>query len=81
MACKLENYNATKEVTIMSADQDFLQLVSNKTSLYSPTKKKLYKPSTVLDEYKVSSYNFVNYKILMGDVSDNLPGVIGFALY
>jgi DNA polymerase-1 len=74
---KFEKFNATKEVTIMSADKDFLQLVSNKTKVYSPTKKKIYKPADVLDEYGVTSHNFVNYKILMGDQSDNLPGVLG----
>ena len=74
---KFENYSATKEVTIMSADQDFLQLVSDKTKVYSPIKKKIYKPADVLDEYKVSSINYINYKILMGDKSDNLPGVDG----
>lgn len=74
---KLEEYDATKEVTIMSADGDFLQLVSDKTQVYSPIKKKIYKPADVLEEYKVSSYNYINYKILMGDKSDNLPGVEG----
>jgi DNA polymerase-1 len=74
---KFENYSATKEVTIMSADQDFLQLVSNKTKVYSPIKKKIYKPADVLNEYKVSCNNFVNYKVLMGDKSDNLPGIDG----
>jgi 5'-3' exonuclease len=74
---KFENYDATKEVTIMSADQDFLQLVSDKTKVYSPIKKKIYKPIDVLDEYKVNSINYINYKILMGDKSDNLPGVDG----
>jgi len=74
---KFENYAATKEVTIMSADQDFLQLVSEKTKVYSPTKKKIFKPANVLEDYNVSSYNFVNYKILMGDASDNLPGISG----
>jgi 5'-3' exonuclease len=74
---KFENYSATKEVTIMSADQDFLQLVSDKTKVYSPIKKKIYKPADVLDEYKVSSINYINYKILMGDKSDNLPGIDG----
>lgn len=73
---KFEKYS-TKEITILSADKDFLQLVSNKVQVYSPTKKKIYKPKDVLDEYGVSSYNFVNYKILMGDSSDNLPGVLG----
>ena len=77
LAGKFENFDATKEVTIMSADGDFLQLVSEKTKVYSPTKKKIYKPSNVLEEYHVSSYNFVNYKILMGDASDNLPGIAG----
>ena len=31
----------------------------------------------MLEEFSVSCYNFVNYKILMGDASDNLPGVTG----
>ena len=46
---KFENHNSTKEVTIMSADGDFLQLTSNKTQVYSPTKKKIYKPKDVLE--------------------------------
>ena len=77
LSTKLENFKSTKEVTIMSADKDFLQLVSDKIKVYSPVKKKIYKPKDVLEEYNVSSYNFVNYKILMGDTSDNLPGVNG----
>jgi 5'-3' exonuclease len=75
---KLEKFNATKEVTIMSADQDFLQLVSNKTQVYSPTKKKLYKPQDVLEEYKVHPHNYCLYKIYMGDMGDNIPKVKGF---
>ena len=74
---KFEKFNSTKEVTVLSADKDFLQLVSNKVQVYSPTKKKIYKPKDVLEEFNVSSYNFINYKILMGDNSDNLPGVEG----
>ena len=74
---KFEKFSATKEVTVLSADKDFLQLVSDKVQVYSPTKKKIYKPKDVLDEFNVSSYNFVNYKILMGDNSDNLPGIDG----
>jgi DNA polymerase-1 len=77
LAGKLDKFEATREITIMSADQDFLQLVTDKTQVYSPTKKKIYKPDNVLEEYKVTASNFVNYKILMGDSSDNLPGVLG----
>ena len=74
---KLENFGETQEITIMSADQDFLQLVSNKTSAYSPTKKRIFKPKDVLAEYGVSATNYINYKILLGDKSDNVPGVSG----
>jgi DNA polymerase-1 len=61
----------------MSADKDFLQLVSDKVHCYSPTKKKIYTPKDVLEEFGVSSSNFLNYKILMGDSSDNIPGITG----
>ena len=74
---KFENHPETQSVTIMSADKDFLQLVSNKVQVYSPVKKKIYQPKDVLEEFGVSSYNFINYKILLGDASDNVPGVTG----
>ena len=66
-----------KEVTIMSADKDFYQLVSDKTSVYSPTKRKTYKVQDIIDEFGVHPNNFLAYKILLGDNSDNLPGVRG----
>lgn len=62
---------------IMSADQDFLQLCSDKVQVYSPIKKKFYGPKEVFDEYRLWPQNFVNYKVLMGDSSDNVPGVKG----
>jgi DNA polymerase-1 len=77
LAGKFERHEETSKVTIMSADKDFLQLVSNKVEAYSPTKKKIYTPKDVLEEYGVSSVNFINYKILLGDSSDNVPGVTG----
>ena len=77
LAGKFEKNEETTKVTIMSADKDFLQLVSNKVEAYSPTKKKIYTPKEVLAEYGVSSTNFLNYKILLGDSSDNVPGITG----
>ncbi len=66
--------------TIMSADKDFLQIVSDNVKVWSPTKKKLYGPQDVLNEYGVSSKNFVYYRALDGDDSDNIPGVRGCGL-
>lgn len=77
LANKFQAHDETQKVTIMSADKDFLQLVSDKVHCYSPTKKKIYTPKDVLEEYGVSSSNFLNYKILMGDTSDNIPGITG----
>jgi DNA polymerase-1 len=77
LAAKLNKFSSNKEVTIMSADRDFLQLVNNKIQVYSPTKKKVYKPKDVLEEFEVTASNYINYKILMGDKSDNIPGVLG----
>lgn len=66
-----------KEITIMSADKDFYQLISEKTSVYSPTKKKTYKTKDIIEEFGVHPNNFLIYKTLLGDASDNLPGIKG----
>jgi DNA polymerase-1 len=65
------------EMTIMSSDRDYLQLVSDKITVYSPTKKKFYDQELVLKEYNVTAQNFLTQKILLGDDGDNVPGVKG----
>jgi len=65
---------------IMSTDKDFLQLVNDSISVWSPTKKILYDKKRILDEYNVSSKNFLIYKILDGDKSDNIGGIKGAGL-
>jgi len=65
------------EMTIVSSDKDYLQLVSDKITVYSPTKKKFYDQELVLKEYNVTPQNFLTQKILLGDDGDNVPGVKG----
>ena len=65
------------EVIIMSADQDFLQLVNERVTVWSPIKKIFYTPEKVLEDYGIPAHNFLMYKVLMGDKSDNLEGVKG----
>jgi DNA polymerase-1 len=69
--------NIDGEVTIMSSDRDYLQLVSDRVTIYSPTKKKFYDRELVLHEYGVTPKNFLTQKILLGDSGDNVPGVKG----
>ena len=65
------------DVIIYSADQDFLQLVNERITVYSPIKKKFYRPNDVFEQYGLYPHNFITMKCLMGDKSDNLPGVKG----
>lgn len=62
---------------IMSTDRDYLQLVSDDTFVWSPTKKKLYFKKDVLEEYGISATNFLTYRTIIGDNGDNLPKVKG----
>ena len=65
------------DVIIYSADQDFLQLVNERITVYSPIKKKFYRPNDVFEQYGLYPHNFITMKCLMGDKPDNLPGVKG----
>ena len=66
--------------TIMSTDKDFLQLIDENIRVYSPTKKKMYDEEKVVEEYGISSHNFLLYRMLDGDVSDSIPGIKGVGL-
>lgn len=70
----------TNNVTIMSSDKDYLQLVNDKVTVFSPIKKIFYTPSVVKKEFGVSATNFLTQKILLGDSGDNVPGVYRLGL-
>jgi len=66
-----------EQAVIMSTDKDFLQLVDDKTIVWSPTKKKMYNKNRVKEEFGIESKNLLLYRVLDGDKSDNIPGVYG----
>ena len=68
---------ANDRITIMSSDKDFYQLVSDRIKVWSPTKKKLYGPEDIKTEFDITSNNFIFYRIMDGDVSDNIDGIKG----
>ena len=73
----LANHYFKKEVTIISSDKDFLQLVNDRIKVYAPTKKKMYDEALVMEDYGVKPQNLVFYRCLEGDKSDNIEGVRG----
>ena len=69
-----------KKVTIVSSDKDFLQLINNNIEVYAPIKKKTFTLDNIVEEIKVLPQNYNIVKALLGDNSDNLPGVKGLGI-
>ena len=71
------------DVTIFSGDRDLLQLATEKVKISIPKTKKTgteienYYAAQVEELYGVSPKQFIDVKALMGDSSDNIPGVEG----
>ena len=74
---------AGKDVCIVSGDRDLLQLATDHVRILIPKTKKTgteieeYDAAAVQERYLVSPKAFVDMKALMGDASDNIPGVAG----
>lgn len=86
---KWQNHNSkvkTKEkegleIIILSGDLDTLQLVNEKTKVYTPKRgireTILYDEEKVKERYGLGPEKLVDFKALVGDPSDNIPGVPG----
>ena len=70
-----EYFKESEKVYIMSSDKDFLQLCDGRIQVYSPTKKRIYGPNEVLADYSIHPNNFVLYRALDGDDSDDVSGI------
>ncbi|NMB07707.1 MAG: DNA polymerase I [Tissierellia bacterium] len=69
------------EVILVTGDKDYLQLTSDKTEVLL-TKKGItqlekYDKKRIIEEYGITPEQFIDLKGLMGDQSDNIPGVPG----
>lgn len=69
------------QVIILTGDRDMLQLVNHKVLVLAPivgvTKMILFDEDAVKEKYGLFPHQFVDYKSLVGDASDNYPGVNG----
>lgn len=64
---------------IVSSDKDLLQLISDETEikLLKQNGYIRYNKTSFMEEYKIEPKRIVDLKALMGDASDNIPGVKG----
>ena len=67
------------EAYILSGDRDLLQLIDDKVKvlLATNTETKVMDKDSFRQEYGIDPSCFVDMKALMGDSSDNIPGVTG----
>src|SRR5699024_7303060 len=72
------------DVKVISGDQDLLQLVTDRITV-DLTKKGIsevesYTPESLLEKMELTPKQIVELKALMGDSSDNIPGVPGVGI-
>jgi DNA polymerase-1 len=65
------------DITIVTGDKDILQLVGPNIKVYDTLKDKIYEPKDVEERFGVPPDRMIEIMGLMGDASDNIPGVDG----
>ena len=71
------------DVTILSGDRDNFQLATDRITIQIPRTKQgktetdNYDRKKIIEEYGIEPYQLIQVKGLMGDASDNIPGVPG----
>lgn len=70
-----------EEIVIVTGDKDILQLITEKTHVYFPSRgripEKYFNEEGFKKEYGFLPKQLIDYKGLAGDSSDNIPGVMG----
>ncbi|MDD5758558.1 MAG: DNA polymerase I [Desulfobulbaceae bacterium] len=74
-ACRLAEQGY--RIVIVSGDKDLLQLVSEQISLWDPMMDRVMDRAAIEQKYKVPPSKLTDLFALIGDSSDNIPGVAG----
>lgn len=70
---KTQNLN----VRIVSHDKDLYQLIDETVHLYDPIKKREIYAKECIEKWGVAPIDFIDFQALLGDTSDNIPGIKG----
>ena len=64
---------------ILTGDRDSLQLINENTSVVLVKTKEdvIYTPEKFTEEYGITPLQYIDVKAIMGDSSDNIPGIAG----
>ena len=78
-ASKLDNCGEDVHSYVLTGDRDSLQLISDSCSLILVKTKEdiVYNPAKFMEDYGVTPTQYIDVKAIMGDSSDNIPGIAG----
>ena len=76
-AYALATTNIGGQVTIVSSDKDLMQLIRPGVDMLDPIKQKSIGPAEVMEKFGVMPNKMVEVQALIGDSTDNVPGVPG----
>jgi DNA polymerase I len=71
---------AKATTTIVSSDKDLMQLVGNGVTMYDTMKDKRIGAAEVMEKFGVGPDKVIEVQALIGDSSDNVPGVAGIGV-
>lgn len=77
IASFVRRYGKSEKIVIVSSDKDLTQLVNSKVSMFDSFRNKMIGSKEVREKWQVDPKQMLDYLVLVGDSSDNVPGVEG----
>jgi DNA polymerase-1 len=64
-------------VVMVTGDKDFMQLVTDRCTIWDPMKDKIIDPAVIRETFDLDAPQMIDVMGLSGDTADNIPGVPG----
>lgn len=79
LVTQMDYYKGWNKV-IVSSDKDFFQLCDDETIVFRPTQSEILNKNHIVEKFDIHPKNFALARAMVGDSSDNLPGIKGVGL-
>ena len=77
LATLAERFKGTHRIVFVTGDKDYSQLLEDGVGIFDPAKDLNMDSEAVFAKFGVWPHQFIDYLALVGDASDNIPGVRG----
>ena len=62
---------------IVTTDKDLFQAIDDNVKVYNPTRDEMYERDDIEEMYDIDFDNYIHWRAIQGDNSDNIPGIKG----